>query len=122
MVVPTVDPHHYGCSHHQFFWGLFFGVIPVGYHGNFINNNNNNNNNKGGWILCLEKSFLGGEEGFTMHKILLYELHWIFFFGLVSDKEHSPGNPPKKIKMKLVWRVLFCSLIIQWDECAVPLK
>jgi hypothetical protein len=31
---------------------------------------------------------LGGEEGFTMHKILLYELHWIFFFFffLLSDK------------------------------------
>jgi hypothetical protein len=39
---------------------------------------------------------LGGEEGFTMHKILLYELHWIFFlfFLLLSDKENSPGTPP----------------------------
>jgi hypothetical protein len=116
MVVPTIDPHHYGCSHHQFFGGLFFGVIPIRYHGNFINNN------KGGWILCSEKSFLGGEEGFTMHKILLYELHWIFFWGLLTDKENSPGNPPKKKTMKLVWRVLFYSLIIQWDGCAIPLK
>jgi hypothetical protein len=40
---------------------------------------------------------LGGEEGFTMHKILLYELHWIlFYFWLLSDKENSPGSPPKK--------------------------
>jgi hypothetical protein len=59
MVVPTIDPHHYGCSHYQFFWGLFFGVIPVGYHGNFINNNNN----KGGWILCSEKVLPWGGRG-----------------------------------------------------------
>jgi hypothetical protein len=24
MVVPTIDPHHYGCSHHQFFLGPLF--------------------------------------------------------------------------------------------------
>jgi hypothetical protein len=92
MVVPTIDPHHYRCSHHQIFWGPFLGVIPVGYHGNFINNN------KGSWILCSEKSFLGGEVGFMMHKILLYELHWILFLGLLSDKENSLGNPQKRKK------------------------
>jgi hypothetical protein len=61
MVVPTIDPQRLFPP--LIFLGLFFGVIPIGYHGNFIHNNNNINNNKGGWILCSEKSFLGGRRG-----------------------------------------------------------
>jgi hypothetical protein len=31
VVVPTIDPHHYGCSHHQFplLWLLFPPLIHI---------------------------------------------------------------------------------------------